>query len=96
MTLDRFTDHNYVKYSGLIVTALSAIYLLFGGLKDMVKTGEWEQKRREVAWKIDSNKDCVYTDAEWSRVYQSLGLNDTRKQGTDISTKAFNDFLSKK
>ena len=69
--------------------------MYFGG-KSIQSQGEWERLRRDVAISVDTDNNRVYTQNEWATVYRSLGLENTRKEGTDLNSEQFRAYLSDK
>lgn len=78
--------------------ALCGIAVGFSGMviKSTLNEGEWDRTRREVAVAIDTDHNKVYTDNEWSDVYNTLGIKDTKMQGIDLKIEQFRDYLAKK
>ncbi len=68
---------------------------LYGLGKNVLENGKLERTRREVALSIDHDRNRLYTDNEWSEVYHSLGLNNTRKQGADLTINELKSYLDK-
>lgn len=69
--------------------------LVYGCGKSILDQGEWERARREAAWSVDADANRVITESEWGNVYQTLGLNNTKKEGVDLTTEQYQDYFAK-